>query len=235
MTAFPTVVTLNPQQTRMNSTTNSKKYTPTATARPTWREREAIKERQQREAVARAADDAQRKKIAKTEENFPTTMKPTTRVTIRPPGKFAELATKWQVEEEIDRQLENYRKAKNDRERGVIRDSVIFLRNRRTRDDDYYESEEEAIERENMMSYEEDEEEETMDEKFPPHGKRGTYTAPDIEGWRTVVRKTRKQPRELTEAELVQKYRDEFFGGEDEDEVDHNGDLTERNQRRQFY
>jgi hypothetical protein len=217
----------------MNST---KRYTPTTTARPTWREREATKERQQREAVARAADDAQRKKIAKTEENFPTTMKPVDRVTIRPPGKFAELATKWQVEAEIDRQLESYRKAKNDRERNVIRNSVIFLRNRRTRDDDYYESEEEALERENM-SYEADEvEEETPDEKFPPHGKRGTYTAPDIEGWRTVIRRTRKQPRELTEADLVRKYREEFFGeGEDDGDVDHNGDLTDRNQRREFY
>jgi hypothetical protein len=218
----------------MNSTT-TKKYTPTTTARPTWREREATKERQQREAVARAADDAQRKKIAKTEENFPTMMKPVDRVTIRPPGKFAELAAKMQAAKEIERELENYRKAKSDRERSVIRDTVIFLRNRRTRDDDYYESEEEALERENM-SYEEDEvEEETPDEKFPPHGKRGTYTAPDIEGWRTVVRRTRRQPQELTEAQLVQKYRDEFFGGDAEDEADHNGDLMDRNQRREFY
>ena len=226
MTHFSTFLTHFPQSTKMSST--NKQYTPTTTARPTWREREAQKERQQREAVVRAADDVHRKKVAKTEENFPTTMKPTNRVTIRPPGKFAELATKWQVEEEIDRQLENYRKAKNDRDRNVIRNSVIFLRNRHTRDEDYYDDEE-------TMSYEEEVEEETLDEKFPSHGKRGTFTAPDAEGWRLVVRKTRKQPQELTEAQLVQKYRDEFFGGEDEDEDDHNGDLTDRNQRRQFY
>jgi hypothetical protein len=51
-----------------------------------------------------------------------------------------------------------------------------------------------------------------------------------------VTRKTRQQPRELTEADLVRKYREEFFGeGEDDDDVDHNGDLTDRNQRREFY
>lgn len=218
----------------MSSTTTSKQYTPTATARPTWREREAQKERQQREAVARAADDVQRKKIAKTEENFPTTMKPINRMTIRPPGKFAELATKWQVEEEIERQLENYRRAKNDRERNTVRDTVIFLRSRHTRDDDYYESEEEALERE-TMAYEEEVEELSREEMFPAHGRRGRSTAPDSEGWRLVTRKTRKQPQELTEAQLVQKYRDEFFGGDAEDEEDVNGDLTDRNQRRQFY
>jgi hypothetical protein len=209
------------------SSTTSKQYTPTATARPSWREREAQKERQQREAVARAAEEARQTKIAKTETNFPSTMQPiqTMRVHGGPAGKFAELATKWQVEEQIKRELENYRKASNDRERAVIRDSVIFLRNRRTRDDDSYESEDEEEER--VV--------ETLDERFPPHGPRGTFTPPDNEGWRLVTRKTRRQPRELTQAQLAQKYRDEFYGGDAEDEAEVNDDYDDRAQRRQFY
>jgi hypothetical protein len=197
-----------------------------STTRPSWREREVQKERQRREAVAQAADEAQRKKIAKTETNFPSTMQPiqTMRVHGGPAGKFAELATKWQVEEQIKRELENYRKASNDRERAVIRDSVIFLRNRRTRDDDSYESEDEE---ERVV--------ETPDEKFPSHGPRGTFTPPDNEGWRLVTRKTRRQPRELTQAQLAQKYRDEFYGGDAEEEAEVNDDYDDRAQRRQFY
>ena len=68
-----------------------------------------------------------------------------------------------------------------------------------------------------------------------PHGRRGTYTEPDSEGFRTVTRRARKQVRTLTEAELARKYRAEFFGEDDEEEEDVNGDLTDRNQRRDFY
>ena len=221
MVVFSRTLIPTPQPIKMSST-SSKHYAPTTTARPTWREREAQKERNQREAVARAAEETQRKKIAKTEENFPSTMKPIQKMTIHETGKFAALAAKWNVDEQL------LRSAKNDRERKIIRDTVMFIRSGgRPRDD--YESEEEDYEEETVV------EEESLDEKFPPHGKRGTYTAPDSEGWRLVTKKMRKQPRELTEAELVQKYRDEFFSGEEEDEADHNGDLTERNQRREFY
>lgn len=203
---------------------STKNYAPTTTARPTWREREAQKERAQREAVARAAEEQHRKKIAKTEENFPSTMKPIEKMTVYggTAGKFAELAAKWNVDEEL------LRTAKNDRERKIIRDTVMFIRSGR-RDYDREEDYEIEYDEETIV------EEETLDEIFPPHGKRGTYTAPDIEGWRLVTRKTRKQPQELTNAQLAQKYRDEFFGAGEDDDVDHNGDLTERNQRREFY
>jgi hypothetical protein len=207
--------------------TTSKQYTPTATARPSWREREAQKERQQREAVARAAEEARQTKIAKTETNFPSTLKPseTMRVFGGTAGKFAELATKWQVEKEIERELENYRKATSDRERTVIRDSVIFLRNRPIRDTYTYDYEDEEVDEEPVR--------ESLEERFPPHGSRGTFTAPDNEGWRIVTRKTRKQIRELTQAQLAQKYREAYFEGEDEFEV--NEDLDDQTQRRQFY
>lgn len=194
------------------------------TTRTTWREREAQKERQQREAVARAAEDVQRKKIAKTEENFPTTIQPVNHMTIMPIGKFAELATKWQIDEEI-----MYRHAKNDRERKVIRDTVLFLRSHGTAERPRYEEE-----------YEDEDEsweavEEPLSVRYPPHGRRGRCTAPDGDGWRLVTKKLpRKQPRTLTEAELAQKYRNAFYAG-DEEELDVNGDLADRNQRRDFY
>jgi hypothetical protein len=201
----------------MSSTT--KQYTPTATARPTWREREAQKMRHQREAVARAAEEAHAKSFAKTEENFPTTIRPSDRVTIRPPGRFAELASKMQSDEDAQRRARKVRT--------VIYEPVIAVRSgRRT-----YEDEED-----DFMDEEENQSLVDLNEMYPPHGKRGTYTAPDSEGWRLVTKKTRKQPRELTEAELVQKYRDTFFGeAEDGEDADHNGDLTDRNQRREFY
>ena len=51
---------------------SSKQYTPTATARPTWRDREAQKQREQRDQARKAAEDAELQKFALTEENFPT-------------------------------------------------------------------------------------------------------------------------------------------------------------------
>ena len=198
--------------------------TTTKKSTTTWREREAQKERQQREAVVRAAEEVQRKKLAKTEENFPTTIQPVNHMTIMPIGKFAELATKWQIDEEI-----MYRHAKNDRERKVIRDTVMFLRSHgtaeRVRPDEEYDDEEEEVWTVQP---------EPLSERFPPHGRRGRCTAPDGDGWRLVTKKLRKQVRTLTEAELAQRYRSAFFAG-DEEEADVNGDLTDRNQRRDFY
>lgn len=210
----------------MNSSTSNKRYTPTTTARPTWREREAMKERQQREAARLAVEEAERKKVAKTEENFPTMIQPPEqmRVFSGPSGRFVELANKMQQDEE------SAIAKKKARARKVATDSaVLFVRSGSRRQTTYDEYDE----------YEEDEQvstQEDINEIFPPHGKRGTYSEPDYEGWRTVTKKTRKQPRELTEAELVKKYRDTFFGeGDDMESVDLNGDLTERNQRREFY
>jgi hypothetical protein len=185
-----------------------------------------MKERQQREAARLAVEEAERKKVAKTEENFPTMIQPPEqmRVFSGPSGRFVELANKMQQDEE------SAIAKKKARARKVATDSaVLFVRSGSRRQTTYDEYDE----------YEEDEQvstQEDINEIFPPHGKRGTYSEPDYEGWRTVTKKTRKQPRELTEAELVKKYRDTFFGeGDETDDVDLNGDLTERNQRREFY
>jgi hypothetical protein len=207
----------------MSSSTNT---------RPSWREREATKYRQQREAAAKAIEDAQRKQYANTESNFPTTMaRPMGNKTHVPQG-FSTLASKWQEEKELEEKMEAYRKASSTRERQMILNDVyIYQRRRAGHQDEQNELYGDEEDYESTV----DEPEQNLDEMFPPHGKRGTYTAPDAEGWRLVVRRTRKQPRMLTEAQLVQKYRDEFFGGDGEEDDDMNGDLAESNQRRQFY
>lgn len=204
----------------------TKQYTPTTTARPTWRDREAQKERQQREAARLAAEEERTRAFAKTEENFPSTMKPVDRMVVHdgPAGKFAELANKMETDNEATR------KAKKDRRQRIAYNPALFIRSRRP--DNTYEDNE-SVDYEAMSTeYVPD-----LNEKYPPHGKRGTYSAPDYEGWRTVTKKLKKQKRELTEAELVKKYREEFFGenGEEEDTADMNADLTDRNQRREFY
>ena len=83
--------------------------------------------------------------------------------------------------------------------------------------------------------YEEEWEDVEIGELYPPHGRRGTYTAPDEEGWRLVTRLPFRPPHgEMTEAQLHQMYLDRG-NQNDEDEQDVNGDLTDRNQRREFY
>lgn len=198
-------------------------------SRPSWREREALKERQQREAAAKAADEQQRRQYANNESNFPTTMavRPALTKTAVPQG-FSAMASKWQQQEELERQLEAYRKSNSDRERRAILDTVYILRRRRAGFEDDVEDD--------VSTVPEESPEEDLAEKFPPHGKRGTYTEPDSEGWRIVLKRQRKQKRTLTEAELAKKYREEFFGDrEDDSDDDMNGDLTDRNQRREFY
>jgi hypothetical protein len=191
--------------------------------RTTWREREMQKERQQREAVARAADEALRARLTKTESNFPTTMALPTQMTVIDGASFAEKAALWQAEEDA-----LYQGARSTRERKIIRDTLTFLRS--------------GVMRPRHRPQDTDSQGDAMSlEEAPPapvwlpHGRRGTYTEPDSEGFRTVTRRARKQVRTLTEAELARKYRAEFFGEDDEEEEDVNGDLTDRNQRRDFY
>ncbi len=199
---------LHPPTTKMASTYN------------TYKQRQVLKAQQQKE-------EAQRKQTEKTETNFPTLVTTAHRISTNAPQGFAQKADEWRIERELKTQLDAYRKAKTARERRAILNTVfIFQRGRRTEsyDEDDYEDD-----------YE-DEEELTLEEQFPPHGRRGTYTEPDAEGWRTVTRLPFRPPRgELTEEQLHQLYVSRGNQADDEDEADLNGDLTDRNQRREFY
>jgi ABC-type sugar transport system ATPase subunit len=148
-----------------------------------------------------------------------------TQMTVMDGGSFAQKAALWQVDDDA-----LYRHARSARERKIIRDTVSFLRSGGAQP--RYRPEEEMDAQSDALSGVEDVSPSTL---YPPHGRRGTYTEPDAEGFRTVTRRTRAKPRTLTEAELARKYRAEFFGEEDEEEEDVNGDLTDRNQRRDFY
>lgn len=214
------MVTDSIPQANMSTT---KQYTPTTTARPTWRDREAQKERQQREAARIAAEEERTKAFAKTEENFPSTMKPADRMVVHdgPSGKFAELANKMETDNEAAR------KAKKERRQRIAYNPNLFIRNKR-RSNNYEEEDYDETES-TVAEYIPD-----LNAKYPPHGRRGTYSAPDHEGWREVTKKTKKQKRELTEAELVKKYREEFFGENGEQE-EFNAEITENSQRRDFY
>lgn len=206
-----------------------------------WRQREVLKAQQQKEEALR-----------KTETNFPTLVTTAHRIQTSAPQGFAHKADQWRVEQELKAQMDAYRKAKTARERRMILNTVFVFQRRTLRsdeDDDYEENEDEY-------------EDQTLDEKYPPHGRRGTYgpvysdaifgaemakrsppnpdgsqpTVDDFsEGWRLVTRLPFRPPRgELSEEQLHQMYLDRGNQVDDEDD-DVNGDLTERNQRREFY
>ena len=182
-----------------------------------WRERQALK----------AADEAERKRYANTQENFPTLVTTAHRITSDTLTGFADLANKMRIRDEIQQQLEAYRKAKSARERRTILDTVVLLRRPQREFDE--EDEEEPIE----------ETPEDLRETYPPHGRRGTYS--DVywdpehgDGWRMVTKKMRKVKRELTEAELAQKYREEFLMDDDES-GDYDTPGYPEDSRRAFY
>lgn len=177
--------------------------------RTTWRQREAEKAR-----LARTQH------IAKTEENFPTTMATSGSRTVALPG-MAERILEAHIQEEVQRRVEAYRASMEARERRNMMHGAYFIHRRRGR----YQEEDDEPEQHTV----------TYDEKWPGHGKRGTFTEADGDGWRTVVKRVRRK-RELTDEELERKWRAEILNEEDEEEqADYNGELTEAGQRRDFY
>jgi hypothetical protein len=180
-----------------------------------WRQRQAEKERL-------ASDAIHRKKVAKTEENFPTTLVATAhRMVVNDGPDLASRLLEAHIKEEVRKQVAAYHKAENDRERrNIVNGLYIFRRGRATEDEEEDEDEEEAP----PVS---------LSEQFPAHGRRGFSTEPDSEGWRLVTKRWRHK-KTLTNAQLE---RLAALPGEDEwdEENDHNGDLTDRNQRRDFY
>lgn len=184
------------------------------TPKYSWRERQAQK-----------GAESERKKYANTETNFPTLVTTAHRIQAEAPQGYAAMANDWREQQELSKQLEAYRTAKTARERRAILSSVYIFRKRGALAEDG----------EDEFDDEVAPVEQGLNEQFPPHGARGTYSEVYGDGWRLVIRRQRKQKRELTESELAQKYRDEFFDEADEFHDDVNGDLTDRNQRREFY
>lgn len=176
--------------------------------RTTWRQREAERVRL-----------AQMQHITKTEENFPTTLAASTARIVALPG-MAERILEAHIQEEVQRRVEAYRSSMEARERRTMMNGIYFSHRRRG-------------------EYQEEEEEEearpiTNDERWPGHGRRGTFTEPDEDGWRIVTRRLSRK-RELTDAEMERKWRADILNEDEEEQADYNGDLSEAGQRRDFY
>lgn len=180
--------------------------------RITWRQREAEKARLEK-----------MKHIAKTEENFPTTFTSTIRAIAQQGPDMADRILEAHIQEEVRRRMEAYRVSMEARESRNMKNGVFLFRQSRGgyQDDEVSEDGSYLI---------------TEEEKYPGHGKRGTYTEADEDGWRIVTKRVRRK-RELTDAELEKKWRadilNEELGGEEE--ADYNGELSEVDQRREFY
>ena len=178
-------------------------------SRITWRQREAEKARL-----------VQQRKVAKTEENFPTTLAASTARIVALPG-MAERILEAHIQEEVQRRVEAYRSSIEARERRSLMNGIYFNHRRRGG----YQEEVEEVKQRPI----------THNEKWPGHGRRGTFTQPDEDGWRLVVNRLRRK-RELTDEEMERKWRvDMLNDDDDEEQADYNGELTEAGQRRDFY
>ena len=173
----------------------------------TWRQREA-------ERVRLA-------QVARTEENFPSTIAATAARAPPLPG-MADRILEAHIQEEVRRRVATYRASMEARERRNLMNSVYLFRRRRGGHQEDEGEEETQVSKDN--------------EKWPGHGKRGTFTEPDEEGWRTVVKRIRRK-HELTDEEIERRWRTDVENEDEEEEVlgDYNGELTEVDQRREFY
>lgn len=195
----------------------------TRNTQPSWRQRMLEKERQEREALARAAEAERQKQYANTEANFPTTLVTTARPTKSVLPAFAKTAAEAEEREIRRRQREAYANSQAARERRDAMHTVAFRHRRGQLSDDVDDEIPEA----------EATPDPTLNERYPPHGRRGTYTDPDSDGWRLVTKRQRRK-RELTDAELEKKYRNEILNEDGSSEGSREGwndDLMERNNR----
>jgi hypothetical protein len=166
----------------------------------------------QREAEkARARkEEAEKKQYARTETNFPSLIGvggQTTHVTFD--NKFSTLASNWQKADDIElvRQAiekEKARKAQNEF-------AGVYIHQFR----------------EGRLTKMEEEEEEYVEQSIVP-------PKVDHEGWEEVKKKARKNPRELSMAELAKKYQD-AASDEEKCEEDMNGHLFDNRRRDELY
>ena len=190
----------------------------------------AEKERREREAVAAAAEQERLKHTVLNETNFPSHLVSTAHPL--PKTQLHGFASRAAEAEEKDRHEKLVNQTKRHRDRMNRMTGELFagsLHRVRTSRRRYANDEEQEEVIQPTMTPDE------VNELYPRHGSRRFSTDPDAEGWREVIRYCRKK-RVLTEAELERKARAEILGEESEEEdEDHNGDLTDRNQRREFY
>lgn len=171
-----------------------------------WRAREVAKARERKELEKKLAEEVQAKKLEKTTTNFPT-------LSGSAGGgghvvfdtSFSSLAANWQTSDDIERKLQEYRREK-DAKRQFETTGVYVQRFRAGRMDGDSSSDEGPAE---------------------PY----VFVPPkvDCDGWQEVKVKTRKEKRELTMAEIAQKYHERGEGTGSGSEGDHNEELFDTN------
>lgn len=170
-----------------------------------WKEREAAKQRAREEADRLRKEAEQKARLAVNETNFPTLGQEYVRTSVPMYStSFAELAEEWKVKDEMAEAREQLRKERENRER-VLMNGVYVMSRARTS--------EAAIEPLPTI----------VETK-----KKGP--AIEADGFQIVEnRKTRKEKRELTEAELYRKYQEAGSESDNEDDAAHNGHLFDNN------
>jgi hypothetical protein len=201
----------------------------TTNNRSNWRQRMVEKERREREAVAAAAEQERLKHTVLNETNFPSHLVSTAHpLTYRLPlNGFASRAAEAEEKDTRQKLIQEHKRhrARMDRMTSDVFNAGLHrVHTSRRHRIDYGDDEDEIEVQVNKG----------LSEMYPRHRGRHFSTEPDAEGWREVIRYTRKK-RVLTDAELERKARAEILGEDSEEDEDLNGDLTDRNQRRDFY
>lgn len=173
---------------------------------PGWRAREVAKARERKEQEKKLAEEVQQKKIEKTTTNFPTlagSVIPMGGQTVVFDASFSSLAKNWQASDDMEQKLQEYRRKKDTAQQfettGIY--TQRFRPGRMAEDSSGGEDEPYVF--------------------VPPKV--------DCDGWQEVKQKARKAKRELTMAEIAQKYRERGERSESGSEGDHNGELFDTN------
>lgn len=171
-----------------------------------WRQREAEKVRARKEQERKLKEELEQKKIQKTEQNFPSVIPQTPQhSTTVFEKKFTALASNWKQEEEREKALALVRAQQEEKRANEFKGMYIFRPNNYSLNTIRVDIEEDYVE--------------------PPPVKR---VQEDPDGWVEVKKKVRKQPKNLTERELAEKYN--TVGRDVEEELgEHNSELFENN------
>ncbi len=189
---------------------SSNMHRPT-TSSSNWRQREIEKAKARKEAELKAKEDAERKMYENTEKNFPSMIGAGKPTHVAFDQKFSDLASNWQKADDYDMARAEFERQKARKSRNEFA-GVYIHRFREGRMADVEEVEEEDIHR-----------------PYVPHSK------VDSDGWEEVKKKAKKQPRELTMAELAQKYADASSSDGEDDENDVNSHLFDNRRRDELY
>jgi hypothetical protein len=177
-----------------------------------WRQREIEKAKARKEAEMKAREEAEKKQYAKTEQNFPSLIGAgggsNTHVAFD--HSFSTLASNWQRADDYELARAEMEREKARKARNEV--SGVFIP--RFRPGRLAEMEEEG--------YVEEEQPKVVPPKV------------DYEGWEEVKSKAKKQPRELSMAELAKKY-ENAASESDEEEKDVNSHLFDNRRRGELY